>query len=75
MSDTWPFTKKIDLSLDNLNTKLWMQSRQIDEEDQELGLCMGELQAPNHTLFMINDKMTTGTLVERGILACLSRLQ
>jgi Mini-chromosome maintenance replisome factor len=63
-----PTTALIQLNIDSLNNSLWMQPHQNRFEGHDYGLCRGELQAPDGTLFLLDEcQMDSGTLLDRGV--------
>jgi hypothetical protein len=65
LREAWPMTKRLAISIDTLQNS-FMQPEQ--DRFEELGLCFGELQQPDHTLFLLDEsKMDTGKLQDRGV--------
>ena len=68
LSNFVPFSRQIPLTIESLNTKLWMYPDQTRFSQLDLGLCSGELQLPASTLVVVDETtMSDGTLIERGI--------
>jgi hypothetical protein len=65
LEKAWPLFKRLDINIESLQNS-FMQPAQDRFED--LGLCHGDLQQPDHTLFVLDEsKMDAGKLQDRGV--------